>query len=583
MRFQLGWESGPGVLIDLHCIDDVFMLRYEGPLRSTLRRGVHPLAITPDDLDERVRGLRKLAAEAGLGGSRGMGVGIAGSDAPARLADEGESLFNLVLPQVVAADLGGSPLFVELGTDEALLPVPWELMRDAVGFIALRHAVGRYVNINQQPDLNQKPRTDGELNVLLVSVSKPQPIGDRTFEALPEADAEFRAISELLVDRGITFVALQGNKATKEAVRREIHGDRPYTVVHFTGHGHHDSQDARKSGLVLFDGILTTGVLSQFLRHAPILAFINGCETARIDDTKPVAASEGAELDVTELTRVFGIARPFLHKGSYVLGARWRVNDKSAATFAKAFYESLLEGAPIGRAISTARTAAFDQASADLSWASYVFYGDPRLKIALDPPAAMEPSATTAEPQVPVGPPADPALPPPPSSSSDVTAAVLPAVVEVAAEEYEEVRRSQRSSNRRTLSMEKVLDTVRAFAPGADAGLAAQCMGSDREGVRIVGVALAQSRPSASAVPLLLELVRHPASSFEQYHALVALREATPFINRESAVAVKDFLLDLLTDERFLNTGRAVVAREILPRVERQLASSSGNPSIDDL
>lgn len=583
MHYRLGWESGPGVVIDLHCVGDVVMLRYEGPLRSTLRRGVEPLPITPDDLDEGMRGLRKLTAEAGLAGSRGTGAVSAVADAHARLADEGESLFNLVLPDVVATDLGGNPLFVELGTDEALLSVPWELMSDATGFIALRHAMGRYVNINQQLDLNQKPKPEGELSVLLVSVAKPQPVGGRTFDPLKEADAEFDAIAELLGERDITFAPLRGKDATKEAVRKELHGDRPYTVIHFTGHGHHDGKDPRKSGLVLFDGILTTGVLSQFLRHAPVLAFINGCETARMDDTNPVAARPEAELDVTQLTRVFGIARPFLHKGSYVLGARWRVNDTSAAAFAKGFYGSLLEGAPIGRAISTARTAAFNETSADLSWASYVFYGDPRLNIALDASRIAPPSdAARTDVAAPVqpagerpGPPASP-LPVPESTSGEV-----PAFASDVADQYEEIRRSEPEGTRRTLKLERLLDSARALARSADPSLSVVCMNSDREGVRIAGVALAQSLPSEATAPVLLQIAREPASNFEQYQALVALQHSAPFLTPDQASQLKEFLREMLIDERFVNTDRAYIAREILPRLERRL-TVDGNPSVDD-
>jgi len=227
MDYRLEWDSGPKAIIDLHCIKDVFMLRYDGPLQLTLRRGVEELPITKEDLDERVDGIRKLAGSLGLAQARGAGSSRAAVDALAHLTFEGENLFNLVLPEAVANDLGANSLFIDIGTDEALIPVPWELMCDAGGFICLRHAVGRYVNLQQPLDLNRRLDQQGELRVLLVSVPQPQPFAGVTYEKLTEADKEYDLISKLLVDRGVDMMPLRGPDATKARVREQLHSDGP--------------------------------------------------------------------------------------------------------------------------------------------------------------------------------------------------------------------------------------------------------------------------------------------------------------------------------------------------------------------
>jgi CHAT domain-containing protein len=76
---------------------------------------------------------------------------------------------------------------------------------------------------------------------------------------------------------------------------------------------------------------------------------------------------------------IFGLARAFLETGAFLLGNRWKVGDAAAAAFAKAIYTELLDGRPLGRAVRDARKACRRESPKDFSWASYTFYGDPRL------------------------------------------------------------------------------------------------------------------------------------------------------------------------------------------------------------
>src|SRR5262249_1443383 len=146
---------------------------------------------------------------------------------------------------------------------------------------------------------------------------------------------------------------------------------------------------------------------SAFKRRRPTLCFINGCETARSGEGAAVTASE----DLTDLQRsysFYGLARPFLEAGAYLVGSRWRLDDDAAAQFAKTFYRSLLgQGQPVGKAITQARRVVYETHRDSFAWASYVFYGDPRVQFtpvgdqvtAAPPPtpAAASPSDFAAE------------------------------------------------------------------------------------------------------------------------------------------------------------------------------------------
>jgi hypothetical protein len=53
------------------------------------------------------------------------------------------------------------------------------------------------------------------------------------------------------------------------------------------------------------------------------------------------------------------------------------VPDKIAADFAVEFYRHALDGQPLGDAMLQARSATAGRHPTDLSWASFVLYGDP--------------------------------------------------------------------------------------------------------------------------------------------------------------------------------------------------------------
>ena len=536
MRYRLQWDRGPSAVIDVQQREDTFLLRYDGPFRLTLRRGLEELQVTPDDLAEPVTTLRRIAAATGLVAGRGGASAVAADEVLGRLVESGDNLCRTMLPRFVAADLSGESLFLEVGTDENLLPVPFELMRDETGFVCLRHAMGRYVNVTGPLDVGRRLDPEGEFRVLLVCAPKPQPVAGNTYERLAEAEAEFEAVSTLLVDRGVECRTLYGPDASLSEVRGILRGADRYTVIHFTGHGHVDENDPRRSGLVLFDGILSTGVIGNYLNHTPALAFINGCETART-----TTAGDAGELPLAHLTRVFGIARPFLQQGSYVLGTRWRVSDTVAKLFAKEFYSSLLSGRPVGEAVREARAACYDPVSSDLSWASYVFYGDPRLVIRLE---AVRPTGT-ARPRV---------------RSID---SGLPAPLAGLATQYDQVRAEEPSAEL-TLAMEQLVQAVRDQAADVAPETISQALGSDTEGERLVGVAAARVHPDPGLAEPLIGILRAPRSDFEEYHVLKTLREVLVGFDRNQRKEVGDLLLERLGHDEFLTSDRAILARDTL-------------------
>ncbi|HSN44706.1 MAG TPA: CHAT domain-containing protein [Propionibacteriaceae bacterium] len=564
MRYELQWERGPSAVIDVQQQVDAFLLRYDSPFRLTLRPMLEAPG-TPDDLQEPVSRLRQIAASTGISAARGGAPPLPREEVLASLSDSGDWLCRTIVPRFVAAELASQPIFLEIGTDEQLLDVPFELMRDDADFVCLRHSMGRYVNLGSAAEMGRRRETKGDLSVLLICVPKPQPIGGMIYERLDEAEAEFTSVSRLLVARGVDVLTLYGPDATKNAVMRALKGQHHHTVIHFTGHGHVDEAKPHKSGLVLFDGILSIGEIAAHLDNAPALAFINGCETAA---SAPVVA--GAPLLPTaHLTRVFGIARPFLERGSYVLGTRWRVEDTTSAAFAEAFYTSLLDGDPVGASVTKARQAVYDPESADLSWASYVFYGDPRLVIRLEdaaPAPQGTPAPTPSSPGfalAPVEPPATPAV----SADPGVVGpeAATAALADLATQ-YEQIMGLEPASAERTLRLERLIQLIGAEASRL-AAPAIDLLASAADGDRIVGVVAARTEPHPDLATPLLAVLGAPRTNFEEYQVLKTLVTVVDSFDETQRDTVRDVVLAKLEDDEFLGSDRAILARDLLTKV----------------
>jgi hypothetical protein len=89
---------------------------------------------------------------------------------------------------------------------------------------------------------------------------------------------------------------------------------------------------------------------------------------------------------------------------------------------------------------------------------------------------------------------------------------------------YEDVRSKMPSGPSRTAELEKVMAEARARARDTDVNAeeARELFDRGSQGHRIAAIALAQERRDPDFLALVIEAIRHPASPFEQYHALRA-------------------------------------------------------------
>jgi CHAT domain-containing protein len=380
MHETLHWSAGGTAQVELFNPpgdDHTFLLKYRSPYRSTIRQtflcpaAARNLVLADQPLDRAVKQLR---------GQEIPAPGPAGPAVPGvvkQLRTAGEQLYDFVSASAVVNELREGHLFLEIGTGDRLVGYPWELLHDGDDFLCLKHYMARYVDTKPTFPIKTAVSSSAiefpKIRVLVISV--PQPGHDQSlYPHLSAAEAETQELMTLLTGLpGVEMALLIDDRADNATVRAAL--QQEFQIIHFCGHAYFDSADPANSGIVLFDNDLPAITLYRLVNPSVVLSFVNACQTAAAPTARAAARNEwDAQFNT------FGLARALIEAGSYVLGSRWKLSDVAAKEFARTFYTALLaDRKPIGQAVLEARVACKKQVPDDVAWASYVYYGDPRI------------------------------------------------------------------------------------------------------------------------------------------------------------------------------------------------------------
>jgi hypothetical protein len=302
--------------------------------------------------------------------------------APAPVGETGE-------PDEAAGDRVATHLRLQIAAE--LMRHPWELLHDGEELLGLRYALGRQVFMDT-PSLRQaRRRMAGAIRILV--------IGDPAFTPgfvddlrrrerpippqLPEARAEARRVvqeferlrDELAGLPPLYVESVVGDTLSVTEMRERLRGG--YHIVHFAGHGVFRKGDPETSAWLLSDGELWAREIRNTLagqEEPPWLIFANACE-AGMDAGTPFGRYQGD---------VFGLATACINQGvAAYIAPLWPVQDVLAAELAADFYRELvLKRASVGEALRRAKVrargaTAAGEAARQLTWASFVLYGDP--------------------------------------------------------------------------------------------------------------------------------------------------------------------------------------------------------------
>ncbi len=275
-------------------------------------------------------------------------------------------LWDHLLPRQTKDRLKDSgSIGLTLSLDEELIDIPWELMFDGHEFLCLKFNVGRLVRTKEYV----APALYRDLNSTIKMLILANPTND-----LKSAYAEGLNIkNQFDKKRESLHIDFKANSIESMYVKKTL---RDYDMVHFAGHCEYDEDEPEKSGWVLNDGrfsienILALG----HTQSLPNLVFSNACNSA---------SQQNESIGEDYQTRAYNLAAAFLFSGvKHYIGVARRIEDKQALIFAREFYAQLLKGQSMGEAIRQARLKLFRQVNVvGLSWANYLFYGDPSFRI----------------------------------------------------------------------------------------------------------------------------------------------------------------------------------------------------------
>jgi class 3 adenylate cyclase/TolB-like protein len=274
------------------------------------------------------------------------------------ICDLGGRLFTEALPARAQDRLRQSEVrFARVMLDDALCHVPWELLHDGHEFLCLRFAAGRTVVARASTLPGVRMPVQDVQRALVVS----NPSGD-----LPASGREGEAVATLLRDgAGLEVTALTGpvSRAQFLAALQGTHW------LHFAGHAVQAREQA-PAGLLCSDGVVGAAELMDAIgATAPAVVFANAC---RATGEAWVDAARGSS----------SIASGLLLRGvGHFLAPAWELPDEDGLAFALRFYEHALAGVCFGEAVRRARLSLLAQASTPVSFAGYVLYGDPRLRL----------------------------------------------------------------------------------------------------------------------------------------------------------------------------------------------------------
>ncbi|HEX6901114.1 MAG TPA: CHAT domain-containing protein [Thermoanaerobaculia bacterium] len=160
-------------------------------------------------------------------------------------------------------------------------------------------------------------------------------------------------------------------------------------LLHFMGHGSLAASRADEAGIPLPDGSalrpldLEGPVATRILRNQP-LVFLNTCW----------AGQQG-----WSLTRLGGWASRWVGVCgcSAFVAPMWPVRTQIALSFARAFYDALAGGAPLGEAAWKARRQIYQERSGDPSVLAYVVYGHPHARVTFGTGVSTEEAFSVSE------------------------------------------------------------------------------------------------------------------------------------------------------------------------------------------
>jgi len=268
----------------------------------------------------------------------------------------GQSLCNDLIPIEIKSKLMNEDAdYLILSIDNHLVNIPWELIIINNHFLCEIFSMGRKIKTPQT--FIERDRKQIRLPLQMLIIANPR--GD-----LKTATQEAIDICSDLDQEKIIQISMN-SELSAEALCENF---QSYDIIHFAGHASYHPQSPHKSGWQLAgEDMLTAAKIHQMTGNSfmPFMVFSNACQSARTEKWTQNNYDE------------YGIANAFMASGvSAYIGTHWDIHDESGRIFAQEFYQNIVLGCSVGKAIKNTRLKLL-KSMPEIDWAAYVLYGDP--------------------------------------------------------------------------------------------------------------------------------------------------------------------------------------------------------------
>src|SRR6266702_1586660 len=291
----------------------------------------------------------------------------------------GRFLFDTLLPPPIQEALRhlDTPLIFNTNTPE----IPWELLFEGSAksgrFLSQHLSMGRQVASGRDgpPRLTMPDRstrkvgrreTQGLTVLFLVN-----PTGDR-----PVAEEEVATLCTTLPE-SVSRMILYRQQANQLEVRMRMSADWPQ-VLHYTGP--YPTTTAGEPILVLGGSSrLDASTLEQIFQPLPRrpLVFLSYHDDERqVRNGSSISSQQEREESMERLA-----GNLMAEVAGAVLTIRWPANTQRTREFAILFYQEVADGVSLGEAMRRARSSMVQHRPEDMSWMTYVLYGDPTQRL----------------------------------------------------------------------------------------------------------------------------------------------------------------------------------------------------------
>lgn len=137
---------------------------------------------------------------------------------------------------------------------------------------------------------------------------------------------------------------------------------------------------------------------------------------------------------------------------------------------------------------------------------------------------------------------------------------------------YDEVRATTPPSDERTLRMTTITAEARAMASAVPLTTTdlQNMLSSDRDGDRVIALAVVQDQPDPRLLPLVMSAIRESRSAFEQYQALGAAFEMIRHLNEDERKELRD-VLDAALEDPTRGIGEDASRARLVAAIRREL------------